>query len=81
MDKLVKQAKSANESLLTRLQQEPGFSELTPRQQGKRYTENAGKGIFASLRQLVRLGRLDNESARKMVKEPDTVRKLRGNGE
>jgi len=81
LDKLVEQARSANQTLLTRLQQEPGFSKLTPRQQGKRYTENAGTGIFASLMQLARLGRLDAESARKIAKEPDIARKLLGNGE
>jgi serine/threonine protein phosphatase 1 len=78
---LMEKAKSANESLLARLQQEPGFSELTPRQQGKRYTEKTGTGIFASLMQLARLGRLDSESARKIVKEPGIARKLLGNGE
>jgi serine/threonine protein phosphatase 1 len=81
LDKLVVQAKSANETLLARLQREPDFSELTPRQQGKRYAENAGAGMFASLMQLARLGKLDTEAARKIVKEPDAARKLLGNGE
>ena len=31
--------------------------------------------------QLARLGKLDAEAARKIVKEPDIVRKLLGNGE
>lgn len=80
LDELMEQARSANLTLLTRLQHEPDFRELTPRQQGKRYTENAGAGMFASLMQLERLGRLDNESARKILKEPDAARKLLGNG-
>jgi hypothetical protein len=62
-----------------RLQHEPDFAEFTPRQQGKRYTENAGTGIFASLMQLACLGKLNIESARKIVKEPDTAKKLLGN--
>lgn len=81
LDKLVEQARFANEILLARLQQEPGFSELTPRQQGKRYAENAGTGIFTSLMQLARLGKLDTEVARKVVKEPDIARKLLNKGE
>jgi hypothetical protein len=51
---------------------------ITPRQQGKRYAENAGTGMFASLMQLARLGKLDTEAARKIVKEPDAARKLLG---
>jgi serine/threonine protein phosphatase 1 len=80
LDKLVEQAKFANEILLASLQQEPDFSELTLRQQGKRYTENTGTGIFASLMQLARLDRLDSESARKIIKEPGIARKLLDNG-
>jgi serine/threonine protein phosphatase 1 len=79
LDKLVEQAKVANETLLARLHQEPDFAELTPRQQGKRYAENTGAGMFASLMQLARLGKLDAEMARKIVKEPGTVRKLLAN--
>ncbi len=81
LNKLMERARSANQTLLARLQQEPGFSEITPRQQGKRYAENAGTGILASLMQLARLEKLDFESARKIVKEPNAVRKLLGDGE
>lgn len=56
----------------------PGFTELTSRQQGKRYTENTGRSIFASLMQLTRLGKLDTESARKIVKEPNVGKKIAG---
>ncbi len=78
LDELMEQARSANQTLLMRLQQEPGFGELTPRQQGKRYAESAGAGMFASLMQLARLGRLDSELARKIVKEPSAAKKLLG---
>jgi serine/threonine protein phosphatase 1 len=80
LPELMEKARLANEILLARLQLEPGFRELTQRQQGKRYAETAGSGVFASLMQLARLGNLDAEAARKIVKEPDTARKLLGNG-
>jgi hypothetical protein len=76
---LMEKARSANDSLLAWLQLEPDFIELAPRQQGKRYAENAGAGMYASLMQLARLGKLDIESARKVVKEPDIARKLLAN--
>jgi len=81
LPELIEKARLANVILLARLQLEPGFRELTQRQQGKRYAETAGSGVFASLMQLARLGKLDAEAARKIVKEPDTARKLLGNGE
>lgn len=80
LPELMEKASSANEILLARLQLEPGFRELTQRHQGKRYAETAGSGVFASLMQLARLGKLDAEAARKIVKEPDIARKLLGNG-
>ena len=81
LPELIEKARSANELLMARLQLEPGFRELTQRQQGKRYAETVGSGVFASLMQLARLGKLDTEAARKIAKEPDIVRKLLGNGE
>jgi hypothetical protein len=46
--------------------------------QSARYAEKAGRGPFASLLHLVRLGKLDAESARKVVKEPNAAKKLLG---
>jgi serine/threonine protein phosphatase 1 len=72
---LVEKARQAHADLLAQL---PGFAEMTPDEQSARYAEKAGRGPFASLLHLARLGKLDAESARKVVKEPNAAKKLLG---
>ncbi len=62
--------------LLARLQSIPGFSELTPRAQAKLYAAETGKGKRANLLQLARLGKLDLELGRKILKDPKELQKL-----
>lgn len=62
--------------LLARLQSIPGFSELAPRAQAKLYAAETGKGKRANLLQLARLGKLDLELGRKILKDPKELQKL-----
>ncbi len=64
------------EDLLARLRSTPGFSELTPRAQAKLYAAEIGKGKLANLLQLARLGKLDLEMGRKILKDPGEIQKL-----
>lgn len=65
-----------NVDLLARLQSIPGFFELTPRTQAKLYAAETGKGKRANLLQLARLGKLDLELGRKILKDPKELQKL-----
>jgi len=73
---LIEKVKQVNKDLLMRLQSTPGFSELTPRAQAKLYAAEAGKGKRANLLQLARLGKLDLELGRKILKDPKELQKL-----
>src|SRR3990172_170645 len=73
---LMEKARQANENLLDKIRSTPGFSELSPRQQAKLYAAEAGKGPFATLLQLARLGKLDIETARRLLKDPETVHEM-----
>jgi hypothetical protein len=73
---LIEKARQAHVKLFEQVQAYPGFSELSPRKQAKLYTAEAGKGSFATLMQLERLGKLDMESARKLLKDPAVVYQL-----
>jgi serine/threonine protein phosphatase 1 len=70
---LIEKARQANKNLLDKIRSAQGFSELSPRKQAKLYAAEAGKGPFATLMQLARLGKLDPESARRLLKNPDVV--------
>jgi hypothetical protein len=72
---LVETARQAHADLLAQL---PGFAKMTPEEQAARYSEKTGRGPFASLLHLARLGKLDAESARKVMKEPGAAKKLLG---
>jgi len=62
-----------SETILCELQSEPGFAELRPRQQARRFGERAGNGQLGSLLQLARLGRLDGRLARQILRTPDSL--------
>ncbi len=74
--RLIEKVSLANHDLLARLQSAPGFSELTPRVQAKLYAAETGKGKLANLMQLARLGKLDLNMGRKILKDPKEVQKL-----
>jgi hypothetical protein len=73
---LIEQVHRDSVDLLERLQSISGFSELAPRAQAKFYAEKAGKGKRANLLQLARLGKLDLELGRKILKDPKELQKL-----
>ncbi len=77
---LIERVRQANEKLLTALQATPGFLELSSRQQAKFYAAQTGKGVFANLMQLARLGKLEVELARRIIKEPGVVQGLLDQG-
>lgn len=78
LTRLIEKVRQTNHDLLARLQSTTGFSELTPRAQGKLYAARAetGKGKLANLMQLARLGKLDLEMGRKILKDPKEVHGL-----
>ena len=65
---LIEKAQAASDAILAKLQFTPGFSQLEPRQQAKMYTDLVGNGSSAVLMQMARLGKLDLESARKVIR-------------
>ena len=73
---LIEKVKQDSVDLLARLRSIPGFSELTPRAQAKLYAAETGKGKRADLLQLARLNKLDLETGRKILKDPQEVQKL-----
>ncbi len=65
---LIERVKTASESILARLRFTPRYGQLKPRQQAKAYAEMVGNGSSAVLMQMARLGKLNLESARKVVR-------------
>jgi hypothetical protein len=66
---LIEKAKSASEVILTRLRGTAGYEELKPRQQAMLYAEIAGEGLAATLLQMARVGKLEPESFRKVIRK------------
>lgn len=58
------------------LQTDPAFASLPARKQANRFSERAGNGMPATLLHLARLGQLNEGTARKVLKSPDTLREL-----
>jgi len=65
---LIEKVQAASKAVLAKLQFTPGFSQLEPRQQAKMYTDLVGNGSSAVLMQMARLGKLDLESAQKVIR-------------
>ncbi|HUH98323.1 MAG TPA: metallophosphoesterase family protein [Anaerolineales bacterium] len=68
LEELIKKTKAANQTILARLRLSPRYNGLNSRQQAKLYAEMAGDGPAAVLLQMARLGKLDLESARRVVR-------------
>ena len=79
---LIEKVEAANESALAKLRSAPGYSQLKPRQQAKMYADIVGDGPSAVLMQMARTGKLDPESARKVVRNvamiSDIVHQIEG---
>ena len=56
--------------VMSHVQAIPGYQDLTPRQQSRFYSEMVGQGVVPNLMHLARMGKLDNELMRKIVREP-----------
>lgn len=65
-----------SQTILNELQSEAGFTELTPRQQTRRFGERAGQGILGTLLQLARLAKLNRELAHRLIKNPELLKTL-----
>jgi hypothetical protein len=66
---LIERVKSASEVILARLQGLPGYEELKPRQQAMLYSEMAGDGLAATLLQMARVGKVEPDSFRKVIRK------------
>ena len=76
LDALLDKVQQASQILLAQAQASPGYDELTPRQQARLYASLAGPGAFSNLLQLARLGILQPERARQMLRNPAAARQL-----
>lgn len=60
-------------AILLELNSESEFGSLPARKQAKRFSANAGNGIYGALLHLARLNQLNGASARKVLKSPDRL--------
>lgn len=70
---LLKALQDANQRLMERMHTLPGFMEMSPRQQAKLFSELVGQGIAANLLHLTRLGKLNLDLLRTLVRDPEQV--------
>ncbi len=73
---LISRVQAIRDSLLHELQSEPDYAHLPVRQQALRYGERTGSGPVGTLLQLARLGKLDIDHARRIVKSPSGLPNL-----
>ena len=69
IDRVMEQANS----IMLELRFEPGFDDLSVRQQAKQFSAKAGNGAFAALLHLARLNQLNSATARKLLKSPKNL--------
>lgn len=70
---MISRVQTIRDALLHELQSEPDYADLPSRQQALRYGERAGSGPVGALLQLARLGKLDRDRARRVVKSPSAL--------
>lgn len=70
---LIETVETTKEAILAKLQFAPRYNKLKPRQQAIQYSKIVGDGPQAVLMQMARLGKLDLESARKVVRKPARI--------
>ncbi len=73
---LIEKVEAAHQTVLAKLQLSAGYKELIPRQQAKLYADMVGNGPAAALMQKARVGNLDLESARKVVKSATRIEEI-----
>jgi len=73
LTKLVEKVGIASDAILARLRVSPEYRQLKPRQQARMYVGIVGEGPAAVLLQLARLGKLDPDAARKVVRNPSRI--------
>lgn len=66
-------------SIMLELRSEPGFDELSVRQQAKQFSAKAGNGVYAALLHLARLNQLNSATARKVLKSPEKLSAIHNN--
>jgi len=71
--RLIEKVRQAHRVLLDRVRFLPGYVDLSPREQAKRYAAGAGRGPWAVLLQLARLGALNVDAARRVLKTPEAL--------
>lgn len=69
--------RKANDILAVRLRAYPGYADLPARHQARLVVEMVGMGKVANLLQLVRLGKLNVELLRKIVRDPQQLDRLK----
>ncbi len=67
---LIAKVYQTSASILSRLQREPEYAELPPREQAHLFGSRAGNGALGALLQLARLGKLDADLAHRILKTP-----------
>lgn len=76
LQEIIDRVTQESQQLLTRLNEQPGFSSLTHRQQARLFAAEIGSTPLAPFMHLARRGELDLERARKLLKHPDRIIQL-----
>ena len=77
LEKITELAQAESRRVLGELQNNPGFSELTPRQQAKAYATAAGREMpWSALLHLARIGEINPDASRRLFKSDAEIRDL-----
>lgn len=76
LDQLLAHAAGEHERVLALLHTDPSFATLTPREQARAYTLAIGKTPLAPLLHRFRLGALDREALRRVLRTPQRAREM-----
>jgi serine/threonine protein phosphatase 1 len=70
---LIEKVYQTSATILGKLQAEPEYADLRPREQARMFGSQAGNGVLATLLHLARLGKLDMDLAHRILKTPDAL--------
>ena len=73
---LISKVEEKANSIMLELRSEPGFDDLSVRNQAKLFSVKAGNGAYAALLHLARLSQLNSATARKVLKSPEVLSAL-----
>ncbi len=76
---LIDRVREKANSIMLELRSEPGFDDLSVRKQAKRFSAEAGNGVYAALLHLARLNQLNSATARKVLKSPEKLSTILNN--